>query len=89
MRTAARRPPPSFALLDDRPLALLDRSDTTRAAARPGRDEVVPVHVQRPEPPVSSPAACHAFGANVLTSMSRWDAMCTDGRSHVDGSSTR
>jgi hypothetical protein len=34
-------------------------------------------------------AARHAVGANVATSMSLSDAMCTDERSHVDGSSAR
>ncbi len=43
----------------------------------------------RSSPPISSHAARHALGANVRTSMSRCEAMCTDGRSQVCGSSAR
>ncbi len=40
----------------------------------------------RSSPPISSQAACHAFGANVLTSICSCQARWIDGRSQVAGS---
>jgi hypothetical protein len=41
----------------------------------------------RSSPPISSHAARHTLGANVLSSMSSCEAMWIDGRAHVDWSS--